>query len=225
MMPQSKPARKKNNSKVNLVISAVFHGMLIGVLVYFAAREGYLGKQIQKISVEMVKEKPPEKPKEPEKPKVEPPKVEVPKNTPPQSVEPVKTEPAAAGAAAPPAVAPPANEVPAFDFEGGKAVNSESDPVQLYKGYLEYSLRSQWNRPDNLPDDNYVVEVRVNVDQQGKLSHPVWQKSSGNDVWDQSVRAVFNAVTNIDRRPPTNFPPSVTVRFDVQEQTEPVATP
>ena len=35
-----------------------------GVLIYFAAREGYLGKKLQKISVEMVKEKPPEKPKE-----------------------------------------------------------------------------------------------------------------------------------------------------------------
>ena len=225
MIPQSKPTRKKNNSKVNLVISAVFHGLLIGVLVYFAAREGYLGKQLQKISVEMVKEKPPEKPKEAEKPKVEPPKVDVPKNTPPKYVEPVKTETASASAAAPPAVAPPASDVPAFDFEGGKAVNSESDPVQLYKGYMEYSLRSQWSRPENMDDDNYAVEVQVNVDKQGNLSNPVWQKSSGNDVWDKSVRAVFKAVTNIDRRPPTNFPPTVTIRFDVQEQTEPVATP
>ena len=44
--------------------------------------------------------------------------------------------------------------------------------MQLYKGYLEYTLRSKWNRPDNLDDDKYVVEVAVNVDRQGDLSRP-----------------------------------------------------
>jgi hypothetical protein len=220
MIPQSKPTKKKNSSKVNLAISAAVHGLLILLLIYFAAREGYLGKKIQKISVEMVKEKPPEKPKEPEKPKVEPPKVDQPKNEPPKYVEPAKSD--APASAAPPTVAPPAADVPSFDFEGGKAVNSESDPVQLYKGYMEYQLRSAWSRPENMDDDNFVAEVQISVDKQGNLSQPVWQKGSGNPVWDQSVKAVFNAVTNIDRRPPTNFPATVTIRFDVQEQTEPV---
>src|ERR1700722_3905161 len=136
MLPQSQPRKKKNSSKVNLTISFVFHAVLVGVLIYFAAREGLLGKKIQKISVQMVKEKPPEKPKEPEKPKIEPPKVEPPKNEPPK-VEEARTPPPMA----PPVVAPPANELPSFDFEGGRQVVSESDPVQLYKGYLEYVLR------------------------------------------------------------------------------------
>jgi hypothetical protein len=127
--------------------------------------------------------------------------------------------------AAPPVVAPPSADVPAFEFEGGKAVNSESDPVQLYKGYLEYTLRSKWNRPDNLPDDNYVAEVAVIVDKQGNLSQSKWLKGSGDDKWDASVKEVFRLVQNIDRRPPTNFPPNVTIRFDVQEETEPVLTP
>ncbi len=48
-------------------------------------------------------------------------------------------------------------------------MNSESDPVQLYKGYIEYTLRSKWNRPENLADDNYVAEVAVNVDKAGEL--------------------------------------------------------
>jgi hypothetical protein len=29
-------------------------------------------------------------------------------------------------------------------------------------------------------------------------------------------------VKNIDRPPPTNFPARVTIRFDVQEETEPI---
>ena len=221
MLPQSQPKKPKNSSKANLVISAVFHGILIGVMFYFAAREGLLGKQVQKIAVEMVKEKKPEpeKPK-PEPPKVEPPKIEVPKEA-PKYVEPK----AAAPTVAPPVVAPPAAEVPSFEFEGGKAVNSESDPVQLYKGYMEYTLRAKWNRPENLEDSAYVAEVAVNVDRQGNISRPNWLKGSGDAKWDQSVKEVFKVVQNIDRRPPTNFPAVVTIRFDVQEATEPVMTP
>ena len=222
MIPQSQPKKPKNSSKANLIISAVVHAVLLGVLFYFAAKEGLLGKKVQKIAVEMVKEKKPEpeKPK-PEPPKVEPPKVDVPKE-PPKYVEPkVVSQPVTA----PPVVAPPASDVPSFEFEGGKAVNSESDPVQLYKGYIEYTLRSKWNRPDNLPDDSYVAEVAVNVDREGNLSQPQWLKGSGDEKWDQTVKDVFKLVTMIDRRPPTNFPPVVTIRFDVQEETEPVLMP
>jgi len=220
MIPQSQPKPRKNSSKANLIISAVFHALLIGVMLYFAAKEGLLGKKVQKIAVEMVKEKKPE----PEKPKPEPPKVELPKVETPK-LEAPKTEVAKAPPTmAPPVVAPPANDVPSFEFEGGKAVNSESDPVQLYKGYLEYTLRSKWNRPEDLPDDKYVVEVAVNVDRAGNLSQPNWLKGSGDARWDQTVKDVFKAVQSIDRRPPTNFPPNVTIRFDVQEETEPVMT-
>src|ERR1700722_2627717 len=104
MLPQSQPRKKKNSSRVNLLISFVFHAVLAAVVIYFAARSGFLGNQLKKISIEMVKEKPPEKPKPPPPPKVEPPKEapkiaqapkveEAPKNTP--VVE------------APPTVAPP----------------------------------------------------------------------------------------------------------------------
>jgi TonB family protein len=123
---------------------------------------------------------------------------------------------------APPTVAPPAAELPSFDFEGGKAVETSSNPVQLYKGLIEYALRSKWNRPDNLADDNYVVEVAVSVSSEGQISDPQWLKSSGDEQWDDSVREAIAAVTSMDRPPPANFPPRVTVRFDVQEETEPV---
>ena len=219
MLPQSQPRKKKNSSKVNLTISAVVHGVIIVALIYFAAHEGYLGKKLKEITVYKVeKEKPPEKPpeKKPEPPKEQPKPVAQPK-----AAEAPKAQ-AAPPVVAPPVVAPPSADVPSFEFEGGKAVNSESDPVQLYKGYLEYTLRSKWNRPENMADDHYVAEVAVNVDKQGAIHQTQWLKGSGDAQWDQSVKNVFKLVQNIDRRPPTNFPPNVTIRFDVQEETEPV---
>jgi hypothetical protein len=221
MIPQSKPKKTVNSSKVNLTISAVVHGVIILALVYFAAREGYLGKKIQTITVTKVEEKKkePEKPKaepKPESPKIEPPKLEAPKAEAPKAEPPI---------VAPPVVAPAAVEVSSFEFGGGKTVLSESNPVQLYKGYLEYALRAKWNRPENMDDDKYVAEVGVNVDKDGNLGRITWQKGSGNAPWDQTVKDVFKVVTSIDRRPPTNFPPAVTIRFDVQEETEPVMTP
>ena len=221
MQPQTQPRRPRNSSKVNLAISASIHTVLVLALFYLAAREGFLGKQIQKISVEMVKEKTPEKPKEPEKPKVEPPKVDTPKVETPKLVE-AAPPPASVAVTAPPAVAPPAADLPSFEFEGGKAVESSSDAVQVYKGFLEYALRSKWARPDDRADDNYVAEVDVAVSRAGDISDPVWRKNSGDPQWDESVRKVFGAVSRLDHPPPTNFPPRVTIRFDVQGETEPV---
>ncbi|HXE43386.1 MAG TPA: hypothetical protein VN516_10205, partial [Candidatus Baltobacteraceae bacterium] len=77
MTPQSQPRKPRNSSKMNLFISFVFHAALVIVVLFFAARQGWLGEQAKKISVQLVKEKPPEKPKEEPKPP-EPPK-EIPK--------------------------------------------------------------------------------------------------------------------------------------------------
>ena len=219
MLPQTQARKKRNSSKVNLLISFTFHALIVVVGLYFAARGGLLGKQIQKISVEMIKEKPPEKPKVVEKPKVELPK-EAPKLAAAPKVEaPKEAPPPAAG---PPTVAPPAAELPSFVFEGGKTVESSSDPVQLYKGLLEYAFRSKWDRPENLHDDDYVAEIRVTVDRSGQISGVEWLKGSGNPLWDNSVHRAIAAMTKMDSAPPTNFPPSVVIRFDVQQETEPV---
>ena len=228
MIPQTTPRKPRNSSKVNLLISFVVHSALIGVLVYFAAREGFLGKQLKKIAVELVKEPPPEKPKETEKPKEEPPPP--PKIEPPKVVEAPKTEapkPAAGSTPppaviAPPAVAPPAADVPSFAFDGGKSVQSTSDPVQLYRGFVEYTLRSKWNRPTDMADDHFVAEVEVSVDRDGQISNPQWKKGSGDSRWDASVREALATTKRLDRPPPKNFPPHVLVRFDVQEYKEPV---
>jgi periplasmic protein TonB len=221
MMPQAPPRKKRNSSKVNLLISFVFHTVIVLVLIYVAAREGFLGKQIQKISVEMIKEKPPPKPKPPEKPKFEPPKiVEKPKPAEqPKAAEAPKT---AAPPPSQPTVAPPTAELPSFSFGGGRTVESSSDPVQLYKGLLEYAFRAKWDRPQNMHDDDYVAEVRVRVGRHGRITDPVWLKGSGNTRWDESVRKAIAQVTNMDSAPPSNFPPQVVIRFDVQQETEPV---
>ncbi len=224
MIPQTRPRKPRNSSKVNLLISVIFHTIIVLAGVYFAARGGLLGKQLKKIAVEMVKEKPPEKPKEPEKPKPEPPKVETPKESPkveaPKRVEAPKIS--APPSVAPPVVAPPAAELPAFTFEGGKAVESSSNPVEIYRGLLQSVITSKWNKPNDLSDDNFVAEVQVSVTSDGRINNAEWLKSSGNQRWDDSVRQAVAAVTRMDRRPPTNFPSRVIIRFDVQEQTEPV---
>ncbi len=206
-------------------MSFVFHGAIVLALIYFAAREGLLGKQFKKITVEMVKEKTPEKPKEQEKPKDEPPKIEAPKPVETPKYEPAKTvaqAPAPVAPAASPLVAPPPAEVPSFDFEGGKAVQSSSDPAALYKGFAEYTLRSKWVRPENIADDQYVAEVEISVDKSGRISDPQWKKSSGDPRWDDSVRAAIAATPSLGRAPPKDFPAQVIVRFDVQDATEAV---
>ena len=223
MTPQSPARQRRNSSRVNLLISFAFHAAIVLALVFFAAREGLLGKQLRKIAVEMVKEKPPDKPKElekpkPELPKVEPPRVEPAKLAAAPPVEPQRNAaPPPAGVVAPPPVAPPAVEMPAFVFEGGKAVESSSDPVQLYKSFVEYALRSKWNRPTDIDDNNFVAEVEVSVDRGGRVSGPQWKRTSGDARWDESVREVLASSPSLSRPPPTNFPPRILVRFDVEQ--------
>lgn len=225
--------KEQKVSKLSAAISLVFHALIIGGLVFFAAREGMLGKQLKKIAVTMVpKEKPPEKPKEkpPEKPpektpeakpKDEPAKVEAPKvaQTPPPEQRASAAPPAVA-----PSIAPPAAAIPSFDFEGGKIVESSSDPKTLYKGFVEYTLRSAWKRPEGVADANYVAEVEVGLDASGRITSSQWKKGSGDTAWDNSVRQVVAQTKSVGRPPPKGFPEKVLVRFDVQVETD-VLTP
>jgi hypothetical protein len=50
MLPQSQARKKRNSSKVNLLISFIFHTLIVVVMFYFAARQGLLGKQMKKIA-------------------------------------------------------------------------------------------------------------------------------------------------------------------------------
>lgn len=98
MIPQRK---KRNSSKVNLTISFIFHGLLILVVFFFAAREGLVGKKLKQLAVTMVpKEK---KPAEPPKEKAAEPKAEQAKTD--QAPKAAAPQPKVETAAAPPPAA------------------------------------------------------------------------------------------------------------------------
>ena len=210
--------RKRNSSKVNLTISMIFHGTLLLAVGYFAAREGVFGKRFQQITVSMVKEKKPEAPKEkPQQPNVEAPKpVEAPKAAElPRAIASAPPPPDTA-----PAVAPAAVSLPAFDFnDGAHDVVTATDPGAIYKGLVEHALRSRWNRPEDEKDDQFVADVALQVDADGNITGCHWIRGSGDARWDESVKQALAKVKSIGRPPPKGFPPSFTVRFDV----EPVA--
>ncbi len=188
MLPHTPPRKTRNSSRVNLLISLAFHGVIVLGGLYLAARGGLLGKEMKKITVFKVEEKKPEKPKEPEKPKVEPPKVEPPKQV--AKVETPKIEESkdvAPPISGPPVVAPAAAEIPSFSFEGGAAVETGSG-VDVYKGLLQYAFTSKWKKPEDEEDQKFVAEVDVSVAKDGRISNPQWLKKSGDTRWDNSVR-------------------------------------
>lgn len=215
--------KKKHAAKVSLIASLIFHVVVIGALAWFAAREGLLGKQLKTIAVSMApkeKKPEPEKPKEPEK---KPDPTPQPQAQPQPTVQPTTPPPATTQRATPPpsvtaplAVAPPAVGLNSFSFsDGAKAVESTSDPVQLYRSFVEFSIRSKWLRPEGIADDSFVAEVELNVDPSGRILGSTWRSGSGNSRWDDSVRRAVAATTALSRPPPKGFPDRFTVRFDV----------
>src|SRR5258706_330746 len=163
----------------------------------------WLAKKTGKTACEMEKKNPPKKKRERENPKRNPPKVETPKTAQAPKINPPK-ETAGAPPSMAPAAAPAAVEMPSFSFEGGKEVQTSSDPGQIYKGLVEYSLRSRWNRPEDIDDHAYVAEVEVSVDGTGQITDPVWKKGSGDKRWDDSVRMAIAAAKGVDHAPPKN---------------------
>ena len=211
------PRKKRNSSKINLIISIIFHSALTGLLFFFAAREGLVGKRMQALTATLApKEKKPEPPKDkPAEPKVETPKVAA---TPRPAIAPPKAETAAAPppASAAPAMAPALASLPSFEFnDGAKEVQSISDPDEIYKALIERSLHARWNRPENVADDNYVADVELSIDVAGRVTGSRWLKGSGNGPWDDSVKKALAETKTIGQPPPKGFPARFLVRFDV----------
>jgi TonB family protein len=219
--------KKHNSSKINLTISFIFHGLLIMVVFFFAAREGLVGKKLKQLAVTMVpKEKKPEPVKEkPAEPKPETAKAEqAPKAAIPQPKAETAAAPPPPAADTAPAVAPAAAVLPDMDFgDGAKQVQTISDPSGVYKALIEHTLRTHWNRPEDIADEKYVAEVELSVDAKGRVSDWRWLKGSGDKRWDESVKAVVAQTKTISRPPPKGFPQQFPVRFDVEtSRTEPI---
>ena len=209
--------KKRNSSKINLIISAIFHTALVLAVVYFAAREGMLGKKLKELAVTMVKEKPPEPPKpKAAEPKPETPKSdETPKPTVPPPVQTVTAPPPAVDTA--PAVAPAAVALPSFEFsDGAKEVTSISDPNGIYKALIEHAVRSHWNRPEDIADERFLADVEFTIDTKGGILGTRWVAGSGDTRWDNSVKTAVAQVQNISKPPPKGFPGTFVVRFDVE---------
>ncbi len=216
---------KKKQSRLSLVVSVVLHIVLGVALFIVAAREGILGKKMKEITAVIVpkEEKKPEPTKPKEEPKTEPRPQEV-KAAPPRAV----TAPAAVASAPPPSGAPAAAAPPPaigadFDFnDGAKAVQTTSDPVELYKQTVEYAFRSRWQKPEGLDDSQYVAEADVVLTPDGSVTRFDWKRGSGDAKWDASVKIALAQTKSIGRKAPKGFPGTVLVRFDTVVDSEPV---
>lgn len=209
--------KKTNSSKANLIVSVVFHSILLGVVFYFAARGGLLGQKMKQLAVHMEKIKKPEPPKEkPPEPKTEEKKPSEAKTTVPQpKVQDIPTPPPAASGE--PSVAPAATVIPSFAFSDGAVdVQSVSSPNDVYRALVEHTLRSFWQRPEDMDDDNFTAEVELSIDKYGDVEDSRWIKGSGNDRWDQTVKDAVTKLKSVNKEPPKGFPPRFAVRFDVQ---------
>jgi type IV secretory pathway VirB10-like protein len=212
---------KKSQTKINVLISVVFHVVMIGGLLYLAARQGVLGNKMKQITAFRVKE---EKPPEPPKPKTEP-KPDEPKPVVAEAPKTAAPPPVAQPNQAPPPVSVSAAPPPAigadFSFsDGAKVVQSSTDPIQAFKGYVEYSLRSRWNKPEGIDDTAFAVEVEVALASDGRIENFDWKSGSNDKAWDASVRAALAATKSLGRPLPKGFPPRVIVRFDAVAETE-----
>jgi len=195
----------KHDTKRNLFIAAAIHVLVIGIAVFFASREGMLGKKFQQFSVVLVP-----------KPKTE--EVEKKPSTPPPIKAPEVKSPSPAIKDTPqipkmsePTIAPAPTEVPSINFSGGaKDVIESSDPIQLYKSYIERYIHSQWKTPDN---EDKVTDVEITIDEHGNILSSVWTPIP-KDSWDTSIIDVFKKVNKFPSPPPKNFPHHFTMRFD-----------
>ena len=222
------PQRKKEKkSRASFYLSIVFHVVVGGAVLWLAARGGLLGHKVNEmVAFKVEEEKKVQKPKEqvktePVKPKEEP-------KEPPKTAAVVP--PPSGNATPPPAntgatvAAPAAATTADFAFEDGlKPVETTSDPIQIYRGSVEYAFRSRWQKPDGIDDSQFAVEVEVVVGSDGSITKTDWKRGTGDSKWDASVKSAIAATKSVGRPPPKNFPSTFIVRFDaVSAETEPV---
>jgi len=228
MSSPSSKTRQRRASKTGLLISAAFHLITVGFLVWMAAREGLLGLPLKKITVNLIREPAPVAPPALDKPGLAPPEIKppsLPEPAPPPSPPPTREEVSVPPTPSPPPMVAPAPVImPSFAFDdGGKAVQTLNDAAGLYRSFVEFSLRARWNRPTGLADEHYVAEIEIAVDPTGRVTDPRWKRRSGDARWDASVLDALFQTRTLDRPPPPEFPSRMTLRFDVVPSEAPLA--
>ena len=197
--------------KHNILIAAVLHVLIIFPLVFFAAHEGTLGEKMKMLTVGLVP-----KPKVEEiKPRTEPPKVEVPKIAIPMEQPKAVPQPVQAPlSVAASAIAPPPTEISSINFsDGAKEVHSVSDPILLYKAYIESHFKSQWETPQS----DYETIIEINITSKGEVSPVAIVSNNGDKDWIKSVTDALAKVKTMPRPPPKGFPNHFQIRFDTAE--------
>lgn len=221
-MSESSERKRRNSARINLIVSVVFHSVLIGGITYLAAKEGMLGKTLKTKTATLenkVKKPDPVKPPEPPK-QAETPKVAQNKPAEPTAKPDTSPNPPPRSDSGPVSVAPAAAIASDVEIYTDKEVVTSADPNTIYKASVERTLRANWNRPEDLADENFVAQVELSLDPTGKILNSQWIQGSGNDRWDSSVRKALAATKAVGNRP-KGFPDKFTVKFDVESrQTE-----
>ena len=212
------PVRKDPTARTSLMIAVILHVIAVFVFFVWAAKTGKLDPILKIIQVVPVAK---EKPKEAAKPKPEETikQAELPKinSAPPaQSAPPASANPAVASAAPPP-VAPPAAGAADFDFSDGakEVATSTNAPIDYYRNLIEFAVRANWQRLENVPDEQYQADAEVQIDGKGKIVRYQLLKGSGDEAWDKTVLRALAATREISRPPPKGFPGKFVIRFDV----------
>ena len=177
MLPQSQPRKKPQEFVEGRIspISFVFHGVDHRGAIYFAAREGYARQTDQENHRDKMEERRKSRKSRRNRPRRNRPRSRRQKLRRPRW-KPRKRPPPAA---APPVVAPRAGGCAvALILPAARPCGYRERPRADLQGYMEYVLRSKWNRPENMAGRQLTSpRWRSAVDQQGKMSAPPGRKA------------------------------------------------
>ena len=202
---------KRSFKKRFVAIVVIAHVIVVGLLLFLASKEGILGTKMQSLTVSLV---PKEKIEIPKPRSVEEKKIEIPQPIIPKIEVPTE-QPVAKIDNVAPAIAPPPSEEASIQFsDGAKEVITSSDPIQLYKAYVEGYLKVQWNRPEKIDGE---VQTHISIDNNGKILSTKLQIGS-NSQWNQSIIDLFSKVNSFPKPPPKGFPLTFDIRFDTIEE-------
>jgi protein TonB len=190
-------ARDKTVFSAGVIVSVVFHAVLIAVLLFMfhpQLRSLAVPKRLIPV-IELVPPRPPPRPPEPPKPP--PPKPQPPKPVPPKPVAaPILTQaPAPLAAPAvppppppePPAPAPP--QPPAPTQIGYSVPTAYSDKLlSIIQQAIQYPPRSQANGEEG------TCKVRVHISRDGRILGVELVEKSGYILLDKEARDVFSRI-------------------------------